>query len=121
LKEEHRLRVIENMVLRKMFGPKRDEVKGEWRRLHNEELYDLYSLSRIVRVIKFRRIRWARNVARMGIEMHTEFWWGNMRDRNNLEVLSLDGMIILKCIFIKCDEGLDWIVLDMDQWRNFLT
>jgi len=56
------------MVLRKLFGPRRDEVKGKWRILHNEELHDLYSSPNIVRVIKLRRMRWAGNVARMGEE-----------------------------------------------------
>jgi len=55
--EERRLRVFENMVLRRMFGPRRDEVTGDWRRLHNEELNDLYSSPNIVRVIKSRRMR----------------------------------------------------------------
>jgi hypothetical protein len=59
LREEHSLRVFENRVLRGIFGPKRDEVTGEWRRLHNAELYDLYSSPNIIRVIKSRRIRWA--------------------------------------------------------------
>jgi hypothetical protein len=57
LKEERRLRVIENRVLRRIFGPKRDEVTGEWRKLHTEELNGLYSLPNIVRVIKSRRLR----------------------------------------------------------------
>jgi len=65
LREERRLRVYENRVLRRVFGPKRDEVTGEWRKIHNEELRDLYSLSNIVRVVKSRRMRWAGNVARM--------------------------------------------------------
>ena len=66
LSEERRLRVFENRVLRKVFGPKRDEVTGEWRKLHNKELNDLYSLPNIVRVVKLRRMRWAGHVARMG-------------------------------------------------------
>jgi len=63
LREERRLRVFENRVLRGIFGPKRDEVTGEWRKLHNEELNDLYSSPNIVQVIKSRRMRWAVHVA----------------------------------------------------------
>ena len=66
MREERRLRVFENSVLRKVFGPKRDEVTGEWRKLHNEELNYLYSLPNIVWVVKSRRMRWAGHVARMG-------------------------------------------------------
>ena len=66
LREERRLRVFENRVLRRVFVSKRDEVTGEWRKLHNEELRDLYSLPNIVRVVKSRRMRWAGHVARMG-------------------------------------------------------
>jgi hypothetical protein len=66
LREERRLRVFENRVLRRVFGPKRDEVTGEWRKLRNEELNNLYTLPNIVRVVKSRRIRWAGHVARMG-------------------------------------------------------
>jgi hypothetical protein len=58
--------VFENKVLRRIFGPKRDEVTGEWRQLHNEELHDLYSSPSIIRIIKTRRMRWAGHVARMG-------------------------------------------------------
>ena len=65
LREQCRLRVFENRVLRRVFGPKRGEVTGEWRKLH-EELSDLYSLPNIVRVVKSRRMRWAWHVARMG-------------------------------------------------------
>ena len=68
LREERKLRVFENMVLRRIFGPRRDEVRGEWRRLHNEELIDLYCSPNIVRVIKSRRMRWAGQVACMGEE-----------------------------------------------------
>jgi hypothetical protein len=66
LREEHRLRVFENTVLRRIFGPKRAEVTGGWRKLHNEELHGLYSSPSIVRVIKARRMRWAWYVTRMG-------------------------------------------------------
>ena len=66
LREERRLRVFENRVSRRVFGPKREEVTGEWRKLHNEELRDLYSLPNIVQVLKSRRMSWAGHVARMG-------------------------------------------------------
>ena len=66
LRDERRLRVFENRVLRRVFGPKRDEVTGEWRKLPNEELSDLYSLSNIVWVVKSRRMRLAGHMARMG-------------------------------------------------------
>jgi hypothetical protein len=63
--EEHRLRVFENRVLRRIFGPKRDEVTGGWRKLHNEELRDLYSSPSIIRIIKSMRMRWVRHVVRI--------------------------------------------------------
>jgi hypothetical protein len=65
-REEHRLRVFENTVLRRIFGPKRDEIIGGWRKLHNEELHNSYSSPNIIRVIKSRSIRWVWLVARMG-------------------------------------------------------
>jgi hypothetical protein len=75
-REEHRLRVFENRVLRRVFGPKRDEVTGKWRKLHNEELHDLYSSPSIIRMIKSRRMRWAGHVARMGGKgTHIDYWW----------------------------------------------
>jgi hypothetical protein len=64
--KECRLRILENRVLRRVFGPKRDEVRGEWRRLHNKELYALYSSPNVIRVNKSRRLTWAGHVARMG-------------------------------------------------------
>jgi hypothetical protein len=78
LREEHRLRVFENRVLRRIFGPKRDEVTGEWRKLHNEELHDLYC---IIRIMKARRMRWAGYVARMG-RRGTRIccWWESHRE-----------------------------------------
>jgi hypothetical protein len=68
LREERRLRVFENRVLRRVFGPKKDEVTEEWRKFHNEELNDLYYLPSIVWVVKSRRMRWAGHVARIGEE-----------------------------------------------------
>ena len=73
--------MVENRVLRKIFGPKRDGLIQEWRMLHNEELNDLYYLPNIFRVIKSKRMRWAGHVARMGRgELYTGFWWGNLRE-----------------------------------------
>jgi hypothetical protein len=66
LGEEHRLRVFENRVLRRIFGPRRDEVTREWRKLRNEELYDLYSSPNVITILKSRRMRWSGHVARVG-------------------------------------------------------
>jgi hypothetical protein len=84
LKDEHRLRVFENRVLRRIFGPKRDEVTREWRKLHNEELSDLHSSPSIIRIIKSRRMRWACHVARMGVRgTRIEYWWESQKERNH--------------------------------------
>jgi hypothetical protein len=66
LREEYRLRVFEKRMLRRIFGPKRDDVTGDWRKLHNEELHNLYSSPNIIRMIKSRRMRWAGHVSRRG-------------------------------------------------------
>jgi hypothetical protein len=71
IKREHRLRVFENKGLKRIFGPKRDEVTGEWRKLHNEELRNLYSSPSIIRIIKLMQLRWAGNVAQMGENRNT--------------------------------------------------
>ena len=103
LREERRLRVFENRMLRRRFGPKTDEMAGELRKVHNEELNYLF-LSNIVRMIKSRRMSLARNVACMGEgRVYTGFWWGNQGERDHLEDRGVDGKIILRWIFTKWD------------------
>jgi hypothetical protein len=95
LREERRLRVFENRVLRKIFGPKREE-DGSCRKLHNDELHNLYSSPNIVRVIKSRRMRWAGHVAHMGRgEVFTGFWLGGPKTRVHWEDLGVGGRITL--------------------------
>jgi len=107
LREERKRRAFENMVLRRIFGPRGDEVTGEWRKLHNEELNDLYSSPNIVGVINSRRIRWAGHVARMGEEKgNTGSWWGNRSERDHWEDLGIDGWIILGRISRRWDLGI---------------
>jgi hypothetical protein len=97
LGEEHRLRVFENRVLRKIFGPKREE-HGSWRKLHNDELHSLYSSPNIVRVIKSRTMKWAGHVARTGggAEVFTEFWLGGPKARVHWKDLGVGGRITLR-------------------------
>jgi ADP-heptose:LPS heptosyltransferase len=94
------VRASENRVLRRIFVSKKDEITRVWRKLHNEELDDLYTSPKIVRVIKSRRMRWAEHVALMGRgEAYSGFWWGNLRERNHFEDPGVDGNIILISIF----------------------
>ena len=116
LREERTLRVLENRVLRRIFGPKRDEVTGDWRKLHHEELNDLYCSPIIIRVIKSRKMRWAGHVARLGKgEVYTGFWWGNLRERDHLGDPGVDGRMIIRWIFRKCDVGVwtgsNWLMI----------
>ena len=99
--------LLSDRMLGRIFGTKRDEVTGGWSRLHKEELYALYSSPNIIRVIKSRRLRWAGNVARMGRgDMHTGFWYGNLREGDHLEEADVDWRVILKRIFKKWDMSI---------------
>jgi hypothetical protein len=94
--------VFQNRVLRKMFGLKRVEVTGHWRRLHNEEQYSLQSFPYTMRVIISRIMSWAGHVAGMGKgKVHIGFGWKNLRERHHMEVLGVEEMIILKWTFKK--------------------
>jgi hypothetical protein len=84
LREEHRLKVFENRVLRRIFGLKRDAVTGNWRKLHNEQLHNLYSSANIIRMIMSRRMRWAGDEARMGTRgMHIGYCWKIQKERDH--------------------------------------
>jgi hypothetical protein len=109
--EERRLRVFENRVLWRIFGPKRDEVSGERIKLHNEKLHDLYSSPNIVQMIKSRRMRWAGHVARLGRrEACIGYWWKNLKERDQWGDPGIGGRLKLGWIFRKWDVGygLDW-------------
>jgi hypothetical protein len=100
LREEHSLRVCKNRVLKILFGTKRDEIIGDWRKLHNEELHYLHSSANIIRTINSRRMRWARNVARMGGE-NAAFWWESQKETDHYDDLNVGGRKILKLILEK--------------------
>jgi hypothetical protein len=112
---------FENRVLRRIFGPKRDEVTGDWRKLHNEELHRLYSSPSIIRMIKSRRMRWAGHVARMGEKRNAyRILVGKPEGKRPLERLRRIWVDNIKMDFR--DIGLDvvdWIDLaqDRDRWR----
>jgi hypothetical protein len=125
LREERKLRVFENRVLRRIFGPKRDEVTGGFKKLHNEELHDLYSSPNIVRVIKSRRIRWMGHVARMG----------EGRGVYRVFVGKPEGKTPMGRPWLRWEDnikmdlqevgygGLDWIELaqDRNRWRGLVN
>jgi hypothetical protein len=92
LREEHRLRMFENRVLRRMSGSEREEVTGEWRKMHSEELHNLYYSTDIIRLIKSRRMRCAGHVARMGEGRNVyRFWWESPRDKDHLKDQDVGG------------------------------
>jgi hypothetical protein len=108
-REERSLGRFDNRELRRISGPMSDKMTRERRRLHNQELYALYTFPNISRAIKSRRLTWAGHVARMGErEVHTGFWCENLREENHLEDLGVDGRIILKIIFEKWFGGEAW-------------
>jgi hypothetical protein len=118
LMEEHtrRLRVFEKRLFGRLFGTKRDKAIGGWRKLHNEELHNLYSSPNIIRMIKSRRMGWAEHVAQTGRSgMHIRYWRESQKERDYWEDQDVGGWTILKWIGW---DGTDWIDLaqDRDQW-----
>ncbi|KAJ4441826.1 hypothetical protein ANN_11685 [Periplaneta americana] len=124
LREEQRLRVFENKVLRKIFGAKRDEVTGEWRKLHNAELHTLYTSPDIIRNIKFRRLRWAGHVARMGESRNAyRVLVGRPEGKRPLGRPRRRWEDNIKMDLREVGyDGRDWINLarDRDQWRAYV-
>ena len=125
LREERKLRVFENMVLRRIFGPRRNEETGEWRRLHNEELNDLYCSPNIVRVIKSRRMRWAGHVARMAEDRGVcKFLVGKPEGKRPLGRPRRRWVDNIRTDLQEVGCGyMDWIGLgqDRDRWRTLVS
>jgi len=124
-REERKLRVFENMVLRKIFGPRRDDVTGEWSRLHNKEPNDLYPLPNILRVKKSRRIRWAGHVARMAEERGVyRVLVGKPEGRSPLRKRRCRCVCNIRMDLQEVGCGyMDWIGLaqDRDMWRTLVS
>jgi hypothetical protein len=122
LGEERRLRVFENRVLRRLFGPKRDEVSGEWGKLQNEGHNDLYSPN-IIRVIKLREIEWVGHVASMEERRGANrvFLGRNLRERDYLADPGIDGRIKLRWIFKKWNGREADLDQDRDRWRALVN
>ena len=101
------MRDFDNTIITRIFAPERDEVAREWRKQHNEELYDLFFSTNIVRVIesKKKNMLLAELTPHMTAEIYTGFWWGKQRKRDHLEDPGVDGRIILRWIFRKWDVG----------------
>jgi hypothetical protein len=121
LRKEHRLGVFENRVLRRIFGPKRDEVTGEWRKLHNKQLHDLYSSPSIIRILKARRMRWVGYVARMGGKRNTyRLLVGKPEGKRPVGRPRLKWLDNIRMDLVEVGWGdVDWIGLaqDRDRWR----
>jgi hypothetical protein len=119
VREEHKLRVFENRVLRRIFGPKREGVTGRWRKLYNEELHNLYSSPSIIRVIKSRRMRWAGHVARMGEKRNVyRLLVGKPEGKRPLERPRCKWIDNIKTDLLEIGLSVvDWIGLAQDRYR----
>jgi hypothetical protein len=118
LREEHSLRVFENRALRRILVPQRDEVTGEWRKLHSEKLHNLYSSQDIIMHIKSRRMRWAGHVTRVGEERKVyKVLVVKPEGKNHLEDHSIDGRMGSEWILLRLAGGVGWTQLAQDRGR----